>query len=90
MRKHNTYVSLRQSSEWGMRALQGTFTRLKSRLPSNKRKRYLLLSVIVLLHNSCLTLFDFVSLLMPAFGLRATRSLPDRVPTVFSLEVELD
>jgi len=35
LRRHNTYVSLRQSSEWGMRSLQGTCTRMKSRLTSN-------------------------------------------------------
>jgi len=51
LRQHNKYVSLRQSSEWGMRALQGTFIRMKSRLPSNKRKRKLILTVIILLHN---------------------------------------
>jgi hypothetical protein len=28
LQRHNMYVSLRQSSEWGMRALQGTFSRL--------------------------------------------------------------
>ena len=27
IRQHETYVSLRQASEWGMRALQGTFCR---------------------------------------------------------------
>ena len=32
IRLHNIYVSLRQASEWGMRALQGSFSRLKSRL----------------------------------------------------------
>ena len=51
LRRHNIYVSLRQSSEWGMRALQGTFTRMKSRLTANKRKRKLILTVIILLHN---------------------------------------
>ena len=51
LRRHNIYVSLRQSSEWGMRSLQGTFTRMKSRLTSIKRKRKLILSVIILLHN---------------------------------------
>ena len=34
-----------------MRALQGTFVRMKSRLTSNKRKRKLILTVIILLHN---------------------------------------
>lgn len=51
VRLHNKYVSLRQAAEWGMRALQGTFCRLKSRLTSNKRKRYKLLYSIFLLHN---------------------------------------
>ena len=34
-----------------MRALQGTFTRMKSRLSSIKKKRKLILTVIILLHN---------------------------------------
>lgn len=45
------YVSLRQSAEWGMRALQGTFTRLKSRLTANNRMRRLIIETIVLLSN---------------------------------------
>ena len=51
LQRHNMYVSLRQSSEWGMRALQGTFTRLKSRLTSNKLKRKYIIGSILLLHN---------------------------------------
>ena len=51
LRQHKLYVSLGQSSKWGMRSLQGTFTRMKSRLTSNKRKRKLILTVIILLHN---------------------------------------
>ena len=51
MRRIEIYVSLRQASEWGMRALQGTFSRLKSRLTSNKTKRLLILLSVVLLHN---------------------------------------
>ena len=39
IRKHEMFVSLRQASEWGMRALQGAFCRLKSRLTSDKIKR---------------------------------------------------
>ena len=34
-----------------MRALQGTFIRMKSRLPSNERKRKQILTVIIILHN---------------------------------------
>ncbi len=45
------YVSLRQSSEWGMRALQGTFSRMKSRLTSNSKVRKYILESIILLHN---------------------------------------
>ena len=37
--RSNIYVSLRQASEWGMRALQGSFPRFKSRLPSNSGKK---------------------------------------------------
>lgn len=48
---HNRYTSLRQASEWGMRALQGSFSRLKSRLTSNKVIRYHIILSIVLLHN---------------------------------------
>ncbi len=48
---HNKYVSLRQSSEWGMRALQGTFSRLKSRLTSNSLLRHNIIFSILLLHN---------------------------------------
>jgi hypothetical protein len=50
-RKHNLYTSLRQASEWGMRALQGTFSRMKSRLTSNEIKRGKIILSIVLLHN---------------------------------------
>jgi hypothetical protein len=35
----------------GMRALQGSFTRLKSRLPSHKKKRKLIIMCICFLHN---------------------------------------
>ena len=48
---HEKYISLRQASEWGMRALQGTFSRLKSRLTSDDRKRSKIILSIVLLHN---------------------------------------
>mgnify|MGYP003386608260 CR=1 FL=1 len=51
LKLHNTYVSLRQSSEWGMRALQGTFPRLKSRLCSDSHRRGDIIESIVLLHN---------------------------------------
>jgi hypothetical protein len=44
-------VSLRQSSEWGMRGLQGTFPRLKARLMSDSKVRGRLLMSIVYLHN---------------------------------------
>ena len=47
----NIYTSLRQASEWGMRGLQGTFPRLKSRLPSDKTKQQLVLEAIVFIHN---------------------------------------
>jgi hypothetical protein len=51
IQRHSIYVSLRQASEWGIRALQGTFTRLKARLPSNNVKREKIILSILLLHN---------------------------------------
>lgn len=45
------YVSLRQASEWGMRSLQGTFPRLKKRLPTDKHTRLQIIHCSVLLHN---------------------------------------
>lgn len=45
------YISLRQSSEWGMRALQGSFSRLITRLTSDYEFRQKLLLSIILLHN---------------------------------------
>jgi hypothetical protein len=50
------YTSLRQASEWGMRSLQGTFPRLKCRLPSDSHKRYMILMSVLLLHNFRTTL----------------------------------
>jgi hypothetical protein len=49
--EHNLCVSLRQSSEWGMRALQGSFSRLKTRLISDSHRRGQILQAIMLLHN---------------------------------------
>lgn len=51
LRKHALYVSLRQGAEWGMRSLQGTFTRLKARLTSLKTRRRTILLSILYLHN---------------------------------------
>ena len=51
LRLSNCYVSLRQASEWGMRGLQGSFPRIKRRLPSNRLKRRRIIESIVHLHN---------------------------------------
>ena len=51
LRLSNVYTSLRQASEWGMRGLQGTFPRIKHRLPSDCEKRQLVLECIVYIHN---------------------------------------
>lgn len=48
---HAVYISLRQASEWGMKALQGSFSRLKSRLPSHRHTRRSIIYSCVLLHN---------------------------------------
>jgi hypothetical protein len=44
-------MSIRQASEWGMRALQGTFCRLCTRLSPDGEKRQQILLGIVLAHN---------------------------------------
>ena len=44
-------VSLRQAAEWGMRGLEGTFGRLKTRLSSNHLKRKLIILSCLYLHN---------------------------------------
>ncbi len=51
LKRNAKYVSLRQASEWGMRALQGSFSRLKSRLSSDSHRRHILIKSILLLHN---------------------------------------
>ncbi len=51
LRVSNVYTSLRQSSEWGMRALQGSFPRCKKRLPSNDKQRRRVVQSIILTHN---------------------------------------
>ena len=45
-------VSARQPAEWGMRALQGSFPRLKARFPYKQRgHRRIVMRLIVSLHN---------------------------------------
>jgi len=51
LKRSSYYTSLRQASEWGMRALQGSFPRLKKRLPSDSKLRSIVLEAIVLVHN---------------------------------------
>ncbi len=49
--QHALYISLRQAAEWGMRTLQATFCRLKSRLTQDSDMRLVYIESIVLLHN---------------------------------------
>jgi hypothetical protein len=51
LKRSDLFVSLRQASEWGMKSLQGTFSRMRSRLPWDKTKRLKMLTSIFLLHN---------------------------------------
>ena len=46
--RHAKYVKLRQASEWGKQALQGCFTRLKSRLTYCKGTRRTILTYTIL------------------------------------------
>jgi len=41
----------RQAAEWGMRAIQASFSRLKLPLPADKTRRARLLRIILKLHN---------------------------------------
>ncbi len=47
----NVYTSSRQTSEWGMRGLQGTFPQYKKHLPSDNNKQWHVLECIILVHN---------------------------------------
>jgi hypothetical protein len=44
-------VRARQAVEWGNRALQGSFTRLRGRLPASKSQRKVILLLACLLYN---------------------------------------
>ena len=50
-KKISKYISLRQAAEWGMKALQGTFTRIKARLPSDGQIRKRIIGCVIFLHN---------------------------------------
>lgn len=93
LRRHNTYVSLRQSSEWGMRALQGTFTRLKSRLTSNKRKRKEIIHAICLLHNfrtHYVGLNQIATVFNPEYVSHINIENYDRIARYYAREVDSD
>ena len=51
LRQHKYVLSIRQAAEWGMRALQGSFGRLRTPLPSNDAHRARIISVCIHLHN---------------------------------------
>ena len=51
LRVSNVHTSLHQASEWGMRGMQGSFPRCKKRLPTESRKRRIVLESIILIHN---------------------------------------
>lgn len=57
--RHQLITSLRQSAEWGMRALQGTFGRLKVPQTHHHKKRSRCLLSIALLHNFRTTYVGF-------------------------------
>ena len=74
-------TSLRQSSEWGMRAFKGTFPRMKDRFPYEERgERKVMLFVFVLLFNIRTRLVGINQLLstfMPHLSAEANRFLHD-------------
>lgn len=84
---HEKYISLRQASEWGMRALQGTFSRLKSRLTSDGRKRNKIILSIVLLHNfrtEFVGLNQIASVFNPHYDQYINLSTYDRIQRYFN------
>jgi hypothetical protein len=86
MAKHALYISLRQSSEWGMRSLQGSFSRLKSRLTSNSAKRQKLILSIVLLHNyrtDCVGLNQIATVFNPEYQQYIHLETYDRIARYF-------
>jgi hypothetical protein len=84
-------VSLRQSSEWGMRALQGTFARLKSRLTSDKVKRGEIVLSIALLHNyrtELIGLNQISTVFNPEYEEYISLDGYDRIARYFGIEEE--
>ena len=64
---HHTYTSLRQAAEWGMRGLQGSFPRLRTRLTSDSEVRKEIIFSICLLHNFRVS-FVGISQIATVFG----------------------
>lgn len=72
-------TSVRQASEWGMRALKGTFPRLRDRFPYGERgERKIMLLCIVLLFNvrtRLVGLNQILSTFMPHMSVEANHIL---------------
>jgi hypothetical protein len=86
MEKHGIYVSLRQASEWGMRALQGSFSRLKSRLTSDSAKRNDIILSILLLHNyrtECVGLNQITTVFNPEYEQYINLDTYDKIARYF-------
>ena len=49
--RHQYVLSIRQAAEWGMRAIQSTFSRLQAGLSVNSDERRRVISVCILLYN---------------------------------------
>ena len=84
---HEKYISLRQASAWGMRALQGTFSRLKSRLTSHDKKRGEIIMKIVLLHNfrtDFIGLNQIAAVFNPRYNQYINMSTYDRIHRYFN------
>jgi len=85
-------IQVRQAAEWGNRALQGSFSRLKTHLPENDRKRAQLLRVVVRLYNLRVRWIGinqlkavFVDPLGIASGSDSDSDSPDRVRMFYNI-----
>jgi len=83
MRKSGIFTSLRQATKRGMRALQGSFSRLKVRLWSNKVKRGMVLLSIMLLRTHYIGLNQIATVFNPEYEQYTNLENYDRIRTYF-------
>lgn len=84
---------VRQASEWGMRALQGPFARLKQQLPVDAERRRLIISTCVRLYNlrvRTVGLNQIASVFVPIWEQSQTTPDHDRVAAYYAKQYRLN